>query len=121
MTTQAPDAFRTDIHLENLTYTGIGDPQTANTRRWKVTSNVGATLRSIAPTYRRRIKTAYRELGLSTSLNDAGRSALANCIFDVENDLESRGGGQPYHPDVVVMRRVRNLLLDDCGENEARP
>jgi hypothetical protein len=47
------------------------------------------------------------------------RACLSDAIFEVENRIESRGGGQPDHPTVVALRKVRNRVLDDLGWNEA--
>lgn len=51
-------------------------------------------------------------------LNRAKREVFADAIFEVENDLESQGGGRPDHPTVVALRAVRNEVYDDLGWNE---
>jgi hypothetical protein len=56
-----------------------------------------------------------------SQLNPAKREILHDCIFAVEDRLESRGGGQPDHPAVVALRTARNRVLDDLGWNEAPP
>jgi hypothetical protein len=52
---------------------------------------------------------------------------LADAIFALENELEHRSvsHGGSAHPQVAVMRAVRNVLLDEtpasAGGNEVRP
>lgn len=88
----------------------------------KTTKNLGSTLRFISGTYRRQIRTLYLATYTETTLNDERRKALENAIFAVENELEHRS---PTHPQVAIMRAVRNVLLDDIpahlGGNESRP
>ena len=86
--------------------------------REKVTRSVGAALRPIAGTYRRRIKAAFLLAHGVGPLNDERRIALEDAIFQVQNDLEHRS---PKHPQVAVMNAVRNVLLDDAGVNETVP
>jgi hypothetical protein len=81
----------------------------------KLTSTVTATMASVAPTYRHRIKRLYRSRVEPGPLNDEKRKALAQAIFEVANDLEHRNHD---HPQVRVLFGVMNVLLDDCGENE---
>lgn len=78
-----------------------------------VTRNLGSTLRPLSPTFRKRIREQYD--GPNT-LNDDARAALAQCVFDVENELEHRTS---THPQVAIMRAVRNTLLDDIGTGES--
>ena len=78
-----------------------------------LTRNVGCTLRPISATYKRRIRDVYTG---PTRLNQAARIALAQAIFTVENDTEHRLG--THHPQVMAMTAVRNILLDEAGENE---
>ena len=52
-------------------------------------------------------------------MNRLKRELLADAIFAVEDELESRADGQPYHPQVVAMNKARNLVLDDLGWNDA--
>jgi hypothetical protein len=93
--------------------------------RVKVTHTVGQTLRPIPARWRRLIKAEHRKQtgGPPVPLNDAGRLVLANAIFEIENKLESSRAerGLVQSPAVETMRMVRNVLLDDCGENEPHP
>jgi len=74
------------------------------------------TLRPIGPGYRSRIKASYEGMGGKTGkLTDEGRKLLENAIYQVQNDLECRS---PRHEQVGTMNAVRNVLLDDLGENE---
>lgn len=86
----------------------------------KVTRNLGSTIRPISGTYRRQIRSLYLAKVSETTLNDERRKILEDAIFAVENDLEHRSG--PSHPQVVTMRAIRNVLLDDIpaekGGNE---
>lgn len=54
----------------------------------------------------------------TSSLNQRRRIMLQEEIFKVEDEIESKAGGQPEHPRVVDLRRARNLVLDDLGWNE---
>ncbi len=81
----------------------------------KTTKTLGATLRPIPGTYRRKIKTAFG--APPGRLTDPERVRLADAIFEVENELEHRS---PQHEAVRTMRIVRNMLLDDAGVNELR-
>ena len=53
-----------------------------------------------------------------TPMNRLKRELLADAIFAVEDELESRADGQPYHPQVVALNKARNLVLDDLGWND---
>ena len=84
-------------------------------------------VRGIRTGYRRRIRQVLRrklsELGVgrtsggSIPCNRKTRGILADSIFAVEDELESRNGGQPDHPAVVQMRAARNRVYDDLGWN----
>ncbi len=84
-------------------------------RRTVATKNLGSTLRPLSPTFKRAIRERYSG---PTRLTPEARRELVGAIFEVENDLEHR---QPKHPQVALMRAVRNVLLDDLGENEPQP
>jgi hypothetical protein len=51
-------------------------------------------------------------------LNDQRRDLLAAAIFVVENEIESKGGGQRHHPTVEALNAIRNRIYDDIGGNE---
>jgi hypothetical protein len=51
-------------------------------------------------------------------LNDALRGVLAEAIFVVEDEIESRGDGQPRHPVVETLNAIRNRIYDEIGVNE---
>jgi hypothetical protein len=51
-------------------------------------------------------------------MNSLKRELVHDSVFDVENGIESKNGGQPDHPAVVAMRAMRNRLMDDMGWNE---
>lgn len=53
-----------------------------------------------------------------SSLNDMSREILADCIFEVEDRLESKSGGQPDNPVVVSLRDARNRVYDDLRWND---
>ena len=70
---------------------------------------------------------AYRDLASSRNggaprpgWTDWHREILQDAILRVENDLESRKGGQPDHPTVVQMRGVRNRIMDELGWNDSQ-
>lgn len=52
------------------------------------------------------------------ALNDELRSLLADAIFVVENEIESKGNGQPHHKTVEALNAIRNRIYDDIGANE---
>jgi hypothetical protein len=54
----------------------------------------------------------------SYRMNESNREVLAEAIFEVENEFESKGNGRPNHPAVTAMRRARNEIYDDLGWNE---
>ena len=91
-------------------------------RRHKARS-VRAYLRGVRPYYKARIGRVLRESlaaqgvgrvsGGRIACNHRTRVALADSIFSVENDLESRLGGQPDHPAVVQMRQARHRVERD--------
>ncbi len=88
-------------------------------RRHKARS-VRAYLRGVRPHYRTQIGRVLRDFLASKGVgrvsggripcNRETRVALADSIFSVENDLESRHGGQPDHPAVVQMRQARHRV-----------
>lgn len=51
-------------------------------------------------------------------MNAQIRCGLHDSIFAVEDELESRLGGQSDHPTVVQLRVARNLVADDLAWNE---
>lgn len=53
-----------------------------------------------------------------SSMNDIRREILADCIFEVEDRLESKAGGQPDDPVVVSLRNARNRIYDDLRWND---
>ncbi|MBI4702176.1 MAG: hypothetical protein HY744_13680 [Deltaproteobacteria bacterium] len=84
-------------------------------KRTDACDHLGSTLRPLSATYRAKVRAAYRG---PTRLDDAARRLLADAIFKVMAELEQR---QPKHEQVAILRAVRNVLLDDLGENEAAP
>ena len=52
--------------------------------------------------------------------SDETRAMLAEAIFSVEDEIESRGNGHPYDPTVVSLRGIRNKIYDELGINERR-
>lgn len=93
------------------------------------TTNITAALRPISGYYRREVRNQLERRGLPTAgpLNSELRKELENAIFAVESELEHRSvaHGGLAHPQVAVMRSVRNVLLDEIpvslGGNETRP
>ena len=97
--------------------------------------SVRAYLTGVSSHYKARIGRVLRESLTSKGVgrvsggripcNPKTRIALADSIFSVENDLESRHGGQPDHAAVVQMRRARNQVEIDLGwsddEEQAAP
>jgi hypothetical protein len=81
----------------------------------KVTYFIGAVLRPVASTFRRRIKAAYAAQGREGRMNDEDRLALEGLLFAEQNELEHR---MPRHVQVEVMNLVRNVLLDDIAPPE---
>lgn len=80
------------------------------------TRNTTNTLRPVSASYRSRIKAEHVAMGGRTGkLTNDGRRLLEVAILHVQNDLECRS---PRHPQVGIMNAVRNVLLDDLGENE---
>lgn len=82
-------------------------------------------LGAVSPHYRGRIYASLREIragrGLDrrqTARNDRDRECLADAVFRVEDEVESRCGGQPDEPNVVAMRAARNRIYDDLRWNE---
>src|SRR5438874_1307676 len=72
---------------------------------------------------RRGLKTALIAAGdptpeLLSRLNDDKRRLLAEAIFAVEDELESRGDGRPHDPVIVQLRAARNRVYDDLRYNE---
>ena len=63
---------------------------------------------------------AFRKGFRMGKIGTDNKMALAEAVFEVEDEFESRGDGQPRHPLVVAMRGVRNRLYDDLGWNEKR-
>lgn len=77
------------------------------------------TLTAITPYFKGRVLAFYRSMTDRVApLNTERRFWLSEAIFQVENDLEHR---QPQHPQVQVLRMVRNRLYDDLGLNEPLP
>ena len=71
-----------------------------------------------------RVRAAMRRISGSATLSElnyAKRIALHDAIFEIENEIESRGDGHPDDPTVLELNRVRNLVLDDLGWNEYDP
>ena len=53
-----------------------------------------------------------------SSMNDYRREILADCIFQVEDRLESKNGGDSDNPVVVALRDARNRVYDDLRWND---
>lgn len=73
------------------------------------------------PHYRAKITRLYREAGghATAQFNDRKRALLAQCVFDVVNDLEHKHAQRNEQPPVVdALFRVMNRLYDDLGINE---
>ncbi len=91
-------------------------------RRGAVRS-IGGYLRVIASRhFRGRIRHGFRgrctAAGLGWPqgpLDDRHREYLRDAVFQIEDELESRHGGQPDLPVVVQMRRARCRLESDLG------
>ena len=84
------------------------------------TRSVNQTLRPLSSRFKREVLKAFRtKYGSLGPLNDEKRKFLEDAIFAVENELEHRSHD---HPQVAIMRAVRNCLLDDLpassGGNE---
>ena len=73
------------------------------------------TLRPLSDTWKRRVRERYTG---PTKLDDAARRQLSEAIFAVENEHEY-GLGSNSTP-IRTLRAIRNVLLDDLGENENR-
>ena len=82
-------------------------------------------VRDVPPHYRRRIWRVYEALANDRGIprrsdgsrptNQKSRVALADATFRVEDELESRNGGQPDHAAVIRMRAARHGLEADAG------
>jgi len=51
-------------------------------------------------------------------MNSRRREWLHDAIFQREDEIECKNGGQPDQPRVVAMRRARNRVMDDLGWNQ---
>ena len=77
---------------------------------------IESTLATISASLKRQVRARYRaQVDRCSPLNQQRRACLSEALFAVENDLEHR---QPRHPQVRVLRAVRNALYDDLGWNE---
>lgn len=73
--------------------------------------------------YRKQIRGEYNRLcaargidpPVGVAMNFGRREALADAIFAVEDEVESKGGGRPDHPVVLALNRVRLQLNADLG------
>ena len=88
-----------------------------------VTTSIRSALRPLSTSTRAKVMSAFRARGHAFArLNDDLRLALTEAIFAVETDLEHR---LHAHPQVALMRAVRNVLLDEItvpmGGNEGHP
>jgi len=85
-----------------------------------VKSYVQQYLKGVPAGQRQEIKRLYRAKNNGTfpALNMDQRAVLQDCIFVVENRIESEGDGHPHDPRVVAMRAARNRVLDDLRWNE---
>ena len=80
-------------------------------------------LGGVSSTYASKIRKVLRaKLGDPhlSRLAGARREKLHDAIFEVEDDLESKAGGQSNHPQVLAMNKARNLVLDDLGWNDPK-
>ena len=82
-------------------------------------------LRGVQPYYKTQIGRAFRESLASKGVGRAAgrrfpcnretREALADAIFRIEDELESRRGGQSDLSAVIAMRRARHQVEADLG------
>src|SRR5258706_6916475 len=84
----------------------------------RTANSVSKYLRPLSSNYRSKVKRLFLERHGKGKLDDVRRKALEMVIFEIENDLEHRS---PLHEQVKLMRYIRNVLLDDIGENETHP
>ncbi len=89
---------------------------------------IGTYLRGVRSHFRTQIMRLFRDSlepcdrrgsqGVGFKCNAKTREKLADAIFRVEDELESRCGGQPDHPVVVQMRKARHRVNVDLGWDE---
>jgi hypothetical protein len=82
-------------------------------------------VRGIRGNYRRRISRIFRDLLAAGGVWESGdghipcnhrtREMLADSVFMIEDELESKCGGQCDHPAVVEMRTARLRINLDLG------
>ena len=95
----------------------------AQSRRQGKGRTVKDYIGSLPITYRRKIKTLFKERGgyLCKSMNARKRELLSECIFEVVNDLEHRhvNKAESKKPKAVAaLFEAMNILYDDLRWNE---
>lgn len=97
-------------------------PRPKATRQHHKAANVGQYTRPLAkwPHYRAKIRRLYREVAQDIpGFTDRHRALLAQCVFEVANDIEHKHAYKTEKPPVVdVIFGVMNRLYDDLGWNE---
>jgi hypothetical protein len=74
---------------------------------------LGNTLRPLTPTWRAKVRARYNG---PTKLDDTARKALSEAIFSLEDEYEYSLSSNSRA--IKTLRAIRNVLLDDLGENE---
>ena len=104
----------------------IGDmapSQTTESMSGRKCSSASQYLRGVPETYRAKVSKLYRERGgyEDGRFNDETRELLAECVFEVVDDLEHRNANKPESkkPKAVgALFEAMNLIYTDLGWNE---
>lgn len=94
-------------------------------RKGRLGSSTQVYLHKIPTNFRQKIKRLYkvRNSGRFPKLNDARREVLADCIFQIENELSHKHANLDASKKPLAIQKMnnaRNRIYDEIGWNEER-